>query len=106
MWDRLNPRARLLTNHSVRPRPIIPLTAPVKSEDSSEAHGRTGKAIHNGRENLQEPGTSGTLKSLTEIHLLPACTSVVAAERLASWAEVCPAVLHDDSLDRAATNRA
>jgi len=41
-----------------------------------------------------------------EIQLLTTCRSGAAAERLAPWAEVCPPVLHDDSFDGTAANRA
>jgi hypothetical protein len=48
----------------------------------------------------------GSLKSLTEIQLLPTCTLVAAAGSLAPWAEVGAPVLYDDPLDGAAANGA
>ena len=48
----------------------------------------------------------GKLKWLVAVQLLPPSMSRAAVETLASRAEVCPAVLHDDSLDGAAANGA
>ena len=48
----------------------------------------------------------GKLKWLVAVQLLPPSMSRAAVETLASRAEVCPAILHDDSLDGAAANGA
>jgi hypothetical protein len=90
----------------MRPPPIISLTEPENGEASLGGHDRIGKTIRNARANPHKTRIPGSLKSLVDIQLLTACKSAAATERLASRAEVCAPVLHDDSLDGTSANGA